>query len=306
MSTTLHPKFWKDSKLSPKVRKNLLQIAQDFLSFVKIKKLKIVDIVFTGSLANYNYNERSDVDVHIVLDLSRFEKNEDFIEEYLQSRKLLWNQDHDVLIYGFPVEVYPENKNKIDITTGVFSLLKNKWIHQPKDVKIEYDETKLNEKYVNIVTYIDKIERLSLSSNFYNYKHIIKKIDYLKDKLRDNRYQGLKKEGHGSIHNILYKKLRTEGILKKLSDIKKRVYDKSLSVENLETMSESMMLSNKNIFVANRNIGVLHLKKDDTMKVMNITENSIRYRNLNNRKTYNVTPEDFNACIDNKFIQKIK
>ena len=76
MSTPLHPKFWKNSKLSNKIRKNLLQVAQDFLSFVKLKKLKIVDIVLTGSLANYNYNEKSDVDVHIVLDLTGFGKHE--------------------------------------------------------------------------------------------------------------------------------------------------------------------------------------------------------------------------------------
>lgn len=306
MPSSLHPKFWKNSKLSSKVRKNLLQLAQDFLAFVKIKKLKIVDIVLTGSLANYNYNEKSDVDVHIILDLTRFDKHENFIDEYLQSKKLLWNQDHNVMVHGFPVEVYPENKNKTDNTSGSYSILRDKWLRHPKENKTEYDETKLNEKYVNIISYVDKIERLSLSSNFYNYKHIIKKIDDFKDKLRDNRYTGLKSDGQNSLYNILYKKLRNEGILKKLGDIKKKVYDKSLSVENVETIAEGMVLSNTNIFIANRKVGILHLKKDDNIKVMDISENTVKYRNLNNRKAYTVASADFNTCIDNKFIHKIK
>ena len=210
------------------------------------------------------------------------------------------------MIHGFPVEVYPENKNKVDQGSGAYSILKDKWIRQPKDIEVDYDETKLNEKYVNIISFVDKVERLSLSSNFYNYKHIIKKIDDFKDKLRDSRYTGLKTEGQNSIYNILYKKLRNEGILKKLSDIKKKVYDKSLSVENVETITEGMILQNKNIFVANRKVGILHLKKDDNIKVMDITENTVKYRNLNNRKAYTVGADDFNSCIDKKFIHKIK
>ena len=55
---TLNPKIWvNDDKLNPEIRKNLLQTALDFVKFVKLKRLKIHDIVLTGSLANYTWNE---------------------------------------------------------------------------------------------------------------------------------------------------------------------------------------------------------------------------------------------------------
>src|ERR1035437_8338537 len=108
MKDELNKKVWNpDFTINPKVRKNLLQIAKDFIEFVKIKNLQIVDIILTGSLANYNYHEKSDIDLHIIFDLYNFGKHENFIDEYLQTKKALWNQGHDIEMFGFKIEVYP-------------------------------------------------------------------------------------------------------------------------------------------------------------------------------------------------------
>ena len=69
MKEKLNDKIWnKDLTINQKVRKNLLQIAKDFIEFIKIKNLKIIDIVLTGSIANYNWHSKSDIDLHIIID----------------------------------------------------------------------------------------------------------------------------------------------------------------------------------------------------------------------------------------------
>ena len=75
----LNPIFWtkktkgKDSEwvLDQRVRKKLLRIADDFFKkFDEILKEKdIVDIQLTGSLANFNYTNLSDLDVHVLVNL---------------------------------------------------------------------------------------------------------------------------------------------------------------------------------------------------------------------------------------------
>ena len=76
----LNPKFWtkkvsKDGKkekwiLDPIIRKKLLKIAEEFYGKFDdvIGKKPIVDIQLTGSLANYNYTDLSDLDLHVLID----------------------------------------------------------------------------------------------------------------------------------------------------------------------------------------------------------------------------------------------
>ena len=54
----------------------LIQIAKDFFASLKFpKNTEILDIKFTGSLANYNWTESSDIDLHLVVDLNKLSNN---------------------------------------------------------------------------------------------------------------------------------------------------------------------------------------------------------------------------------------
>ncbi len=66
----LNREFWtSDNKLNPTIRAALMKIAKEFYDSIDLeKKPKVKDIVFTGSLANYNYSQYSDVDLHLLFD----------------------------------------------------------------------------------------------------------------------------------------------------------------------------------------------------------------------------------------------
>ena len=63
---TLNPKLYNGMEMKQEVFDKLTQIYKEFLDFIDIP-LNIVDVEVVGSNASYNYNENSDIDLHIIV-----------------------------------------------------------------------------------------------------------------------------------------------------------------------------------------------------------------------------------------------
>jgi hypothetical protein len=58
LKDSLSPEIWIKEKLNEKVKLNLLKIADDFYKELDLpQQVKIKDIIFTGSLANFNWSK---------------------------------------------------------------------------------------------------------------------------------------------------------------------------------------------------------------------------------------------------------
>ena len=69
----LNPKIWdNENTLNKEVREKLLATASEFIDFLGVPIL-VEDIIFTGSLSNYNWSKYSDIDLHIVADFNQFQ-----------------------------------------------------------------------------------------------------------------------------------------------------------------------------------------------------------------------------------------
>ena len=66
----LERRIW-DSKdrLKPLLREYMMKIAMDFIESLEMD-INVLDIKLTGSIANYNWSKFSDIDLHIVVDMS--------------------------------------------------------------------------------------------------------------------------------------------------------------------------------------------------------------------------------------------
>lgn len=232
----LNSNFWYDIdgeiKLNPRIRKNSLRIARDFVEFVDIKNLKIFDIIITGSIATYHWHNKSDVDLHVIFDLTNYGKHSEFIEKLLRSKKTIWNSNHHITMYKHPVEIYPQNKNEEHVASGQYSLIKNKWIIFPKQ---EPDAPIVDKLYV-IEKYQDKVNDLLHIIGEYEMKKLspsgtIKELKQFLERLRDSRKEGLKQNGEFSVENLVYKLLRNNGYLQKIIDLEDEIYDSALQVE---------------------------------------------------------------------------
>ena len=76
IKNTLNMNIWQsEERIKHEVSSRLIQIAMDFLESLDIGQHVIKDITLTGSLANYNWTEFSDIDLHILLDFRYIDKN---------------------------------------------------------------------------------------------------------------------------------------------------------------------------------------------------------------------------------------
>lgn len=228
----LNPKIWNkvDGKyrLDPKVRSKLLLIADDFFDSLDLDSIDIEDIILTGSLSNYNWSSFSDIDLHILLDFGMVDKNQMLVKEYFDSKKAVWNNNHDIKIHGFDVELYVQDIKEKHTSSGIFSIFHNKWVKKPHKETEKLSNTDLiKEKASYYMNLIDSLEKY-YDQGHYNY--LIRKIDKIKTKIKDTRQKGLDRSGEFSPENLIFKVLRRSGYIEKLFDLQLKSYDQSFSL----------------------------------------------------------------------------
>ena len=108
--------------LKPEVKDKLLEIVDKFKSNLKEDniELDIIDILFVGSNASYNYTNESDIDLHIVADTSVYPDQEELAEKIYEAYKRIFNSKYDPLIYGHEVEIYVDSNENHDNWKGVY------------------------------------------------------------------------------------------------------------------------------------------------------------------------------------------
>jgi predicted nucleotidyltransferase len=230
----LNTKIWKKVKddqyiLTPKVREKLLEIAYEFIQFLKVDII-VSDVHLTGSLANYNWSEYSDFDLHVIADFNQFPKNQlDLYKELFTLKKTIFNSDQNIKIYGYDVELYVQDENEEHTSTGVYSLIHDEWLEKPKKENFEVDKSVLKTKIDQWTEKIDKVlESADEESDLQKSKKI---IDNLKDKIKQYRKIGLEKKGEMSYENLVFKYLRRSGHIEKLFNFKTKKLDKELSLK---------------------------------------------------------------------------
>ena len=235
----LNPNFWKNEKLDSRVRLKLLDIADDFTDFLNVDWVKPEDITMTGSLANYNWSkEYSDIDLHIIIDYKKVDDRIEFVREYFKSKKELWNQEHENLkIFGYPVELYVQDKNEKHNSSGVYSLEKNEWIEKPQ--KKEPTKSNLRKAEQNAESWIEKIDKIM--NRYYpdatdsEKENILNKLDSTFNDIKNSRRKSFS-NGKDEMNkdNLTFKMLRRNGYLDKIHNKKVEIYDDLMSInENI-------------------------------------------------------------------------
>ena len=232
----LNPRIWINGKINSRVRMRLLDIADDFIDTLEVDWAKPVDIILTGSLANYNWSKFSDFDLHVLYNFSEIDGRTVFVKDYFDSKKKLWNEQHeDLKIYGFPVELYVQDTNEKHTASGVYSLERNKWLKEPEpdNIKaIKLDKFLIKEKTLKFMRKIDSLEdECDAASNEYEATEVSKKAKLLFDKIKNVRREALKNGSEMSPGNIVFKCLRRFGYIEKLVNIKSKSYDKIYSIK---------------------------------------------------------------------------
>jgi len=229
----LNSKIW-DKKgdsymMDPKVREKLLETSNIFIDFLGVDVL-ISDIIMIGSLTNYNWSKFSDIDLHIVVNYSQFPENaKDLYVEFFDLKKVVFNQKHNIKMFGYDVECFVQDENQVAFSSGVYSLLYDEWVNKPQKITMEtIDKELIREKSKQWMRIIDGVIENIQDEKPDDVKEIVKKY---KEKLKNFRNCGLEKDGEMSLENLIFKLLRRNGYIEKLYNIPTNVIDKELSMK---------------------------------------------------------------------------
>lgn len=234
---TLNKDIWQNanspskSKMNPKVRERLLEIAYEYQEFLEVDVV-VEDVHMTGSLSNYNWSKYSDVDLHLIVDFNQIPKDQlDLYQELFKMKKTLFNLQHNIKIYEYDVELYVQDSNEEHTSSGVYSVLHDEWIVEPKKEKFELDKKLLMQK---VESWKEKIDNTIEDAKEESLEIANERLGKLKEKIKEYRTSGLKKGGEYSYENLVFKFLRRNGYIQKLFDFQIEKFDKELSLKEIK------------------------------------------------------------------------
>jgi pyrimidine deaminase RibD-like protein/predicted nucleotidyltransferase len=217
----LNPLAWENRDLKPQVQKQLLKTALFFTRSLDIPNFKVLDVVLTGSMANYNYTKFSDFDVHVITNYSDL-ACDDLVEKFYSAKKKIWNSEHDITIYGHEVEMYVEDAASPAVSNAVYSLLKGAWIKEPTQENPVIDDAAINAKTRDLIKQIDVVLQSADEP-----EDIIRIVH----KLKQMRQSGLDQHGEFGVENLSFKILRNLGYIEKLHQSYLARQDQELSIQ---------------------------------------------------------------------------
>lgn len=239
----LNPKLFHGQHLKHNVKEQLKVIAQDFLNELGIDGLDVKDIVISGSNAAYSYTPHSDLDLHILVDMAEF-NNDEVYKELFDAKKTLYNDSHDITVYGIPIELYVQDAALPAVSLGEYSLLNDKWTRLPTKRRSNFDQTAAKSKYNKL----EDLIKLGLKS-----KDIVRVNNLLKT-IKRYRQSGLDKGGEFGPENLAFKAIRSQGYLTKLYALRDKLHSARLSIEGMYSQTTESYMNNKLIIEGNRSL----------------------------------------------------
>jgi predicted nucleotidyltransferase len=228
-NNSLCPDLWKKNPegsydMRPNIVDRLMEIANDFADeYLKESniKLSVEDVVIIGSIANYNWNSYSDIDLHLVFDYSKLDMSEEDAFTMLSAIKTNWNKAHDIMIKGHDLEIGVQGVDQEVHSDAAYSVKNKKWISEPKMDSPKFDKKSIKKKHSQLKK---KIELLLKNHDDDGLRDILAE-------LYDMRQKGLDKSGEFSAENIVFKILRAQGYLDKIKEHANSVYDKEMTIK---------------------------------------------------------------------------
>lgn len=223
---TLRPELFdlKSGKLKPEVRRQLLKIGKAWAEWAEVPEAAIIRYDLVGSSINYLYHKESDLDLHIICDLSKISKCEDTLRDYLRKAKSVWEYEHNITIYGIDVECYCEDKDDpAPALQARYDLSSNEWINEPNRDRIpDIKDREIRIKAEIIEDQIDQMIEDGVDNEAV--------LEKLKNKVLNLRKNSIKEGGEFAFENLTYKVIRADGYLDKLDRYMRGIQDQDLSL----------------------------------------------------------------------------
>jgi len=227
----LDPNFFdEDGNLRDDVRKTLLKVKEDVLAGLEKKEVPVTPafVVLTGSLCGPNWDEFSDIDLHIGVDFSQFDDPllaKLFLAYYAHS----FNQEgYDLL--DRKLELYFQDTKETHTEPGLYDLVDGFWIKVPKGAKIEPSKA-VRKAALGNKKKVEALQREYSKTGKDDPESFLNELRTYWEGIKRARKEGLSKEGEASFGNQVFKQLRRSGTLEVLAKLIRQVVDDTYEVK---------------------------------------------------------------------------
>jgi hypothetical protein len=149
----------------------------------------------------------------------------DMLKKFVDEAKKNWNNQHDIKILGFEIELYVQDISEKHDSTGIYSLLNNTWLVKPEYHTFKLDKKKIEDKAKSFMTEIDTVET-ELKKGYADYDKLDQRLTNVWKKIKDMRKSELDKDGELSDGNLTFKLLRRNMYIEKVLTLKTILFDK--------------------------------------------------------------------------------
>ena len=144
--------------------------------------------------------------------------------------KSAFNNKYNIDFYGVPVEVYIESADTPVVSNGIYSILNDEWIKEPRneiipDIDIAAIAEALKQwekKYNQLIRELEGPKSIDETP-----------IDDFVNELYGLRAKGLSGEGEYSTENLIFKEIRNKGYLDNLKELRAKVVEQRLSIRDI-------------------------------------------------------------------------
>lgn len=213
----LNPQVWASpDRIDPQARRALLRTAREFWQYLDVQAT-IIDVILTGSQANYLYTSASDLDLHIIVPFKHVECAEP-VRAMFDAKRRLWKAEHDISYRGIPVECYVEDSQQ-PVKGSSYSLVKDQWVHRPEPVEgpLPQGVERVTAAWTRVIAHAIKERNIEL-------------LHEIKGMLSQYRTIGLAQGGELSRANIVFKTLRNNGVIADMMRALVHLRDQDLTV----------------------------------------------------------------------------
>ena len=207
--TVLPQTFFDGDQLHKDVRDHSLAFAHARFRDLRMPELKIIDVLFVGSLASYEYDDLSDVDVHIIIDpksfagdasvLRRYLNAMNDLNEFLYANLTIHGRKADFSFYADTIE------RRIEPGVGLYSLSENQWLNRPEPAPVRFSKDVV---YRDLLTYVKRYNDLVDLYRSDKRRFACDRFSALREDIRLYRREGIAKNGLRSSEDIVYRAMR--------------------------------------------------------------------------------------------------
>ena len=238
VKTELSLKIWDrddNYKMHPEIRRKLLEASDYFVAYCELEKFglnpPVRDVILTGSLANYNWSIYSDLDVHVVMDMSGMDDvTRKVLAAYLELRKKQFSEQHDIRIASYEVEMYVQDGMAGLVALGVYSIRRDEWVRFPEKYEKSIDWEMVKRKSSAYMEIMDDAQKALSFGSVKSKAALLERLNSVWKKIKAERRAGLEESGEFAVENLIFKVLRRNGYIQKLLDLRSKLISEKLSL----------------------------------------------------------------------------